>query len=257
MKTFLRALSVLLLSSTIFAARERSARAASFQVDPVLVNLSAKVTSSVLAIRNLADEPVRVQLSAHAWNQTPSGEVVLTPTRDIVFFPSLLTLAPHELRNIRLTAASELLATTAVEKSYRIIVEELLPLVNASTPSTAVRVITKMSIPLFLQPAVLQPVARVDHLQVAGAHATFSVANAGSSHFLTRRVYLHVNAPDGTTLFDKAMGGWYVLARSWRVYDLDLPPTVCSRGASITVEVETDQGRVVQRFTGLCTASGR
>ena len=257
MKTYLRALQVLLLWAVTFAACERSAQAASFQVDPVLVNLSAKTTSSILAIRNLADEPVRVQLSAHAWNQTPTGEVNLTPTHDIVFFPSLLSLAPHELRNIRLTAPSALLTTTVVERSYRIVVEELLPRVNASTPSTAVRVITKMSIPLFIQPPVLQPAVRVDGLRVLGAHATFSVTNPGTSHFITHSVYLRVNAPDGTTLFDKSVGGWYVLARGSRVYDLDIPASVCTRGASITFEVETDKGRTVQRFGGFCTASGQ
>jgi fimbrial chaperone protein len=231
----------------------RDARAASFQVDPVNVTINAKDTSALLAVRNLGDETVRVQISVFSWRQTLAGEVDLGPTHDLVFFPSLLTLAPREVRNIRITTASPaLIASATVEQTYRLIVEELLPVVKASIPTTTVRVLTKMSIPVFLQPPAIQAIPHVEKLSVQGHTATFVLTNAGKTHFMARKVRLYVSTPNGQTLFDTTVGGWYVLAQGTRAYEIQLPAAACANGAGITVEVDTDQGGAKQHLDATC-----
>jgi fimbrial chaperone protein len=235
----------------LFCTRE--AGAASFQVDPVNVTISAKETSALLAVRNLGEETVRVQISVFSWKQTLAGEVDLGATHDLVFFPSLLTLAPREVRNVRITTASPAtIAAATVEQTYRLIVEELLPVVKASIPTTAVRVLTKMSIPVFLQPPAIQAIPHVEKLSVQGHAATFVVTNAGKTHFMTRKVRLFVSTPSGKTLFDTTVGGWYVLAQGTREYEIQLPPAACANGAGITVEIDTDQGNAKQHLDATC-----
>jgi fimbrial chaperone protein len=252
-----RATCLFLTCIAILVLRSERAEAASFQVDPVSLTLNVKATSNLLAIRNLADEGVRIQIGVFQWDQTAGGDVDLAPTHDLVFFPSLLTLAPHEARNIRIAAASEAsLASIAVEKTYRIIVEELLPVVSASLPNNSVRVLTKMSVPVFVQPPTTHAIPHVDKLSVRGRSASFVVLNQGTTHFMVRKIRVFVSALDGRILFDTAFGGWYVLANGTREYQIPLPATACSGAAGITVELETDQGSAQQHRDATCSVSG-
>ena len=64
-----------------------SASAATFTVNPTQIFLSGKTTTALLTLRNDSDDSLRFQLTAFAWQQTPTGELSLTPTQDVVFFP--------------------------------------------------------------------------------------------------------------------------------------------------------------------------
>jgi fimbrial chaperone protein len=90
---------------------------------------------------------LQFQLSVFAWAQSPSGEMQLEPTEDIVFFPTLLTLKPNETRRVRVGSAT---TQEVREKTYRIFVEELPP--AGTVAGSGVRVLTKMGIPIFVRP---------------------------------------------------------------------------------------------------------
>ena len=242
------ALAVLLLAST-----QRSAWAASFQVNPVNLTLSADAANRMVSIRNQGDETVRVQASIHNWSQRDTGDMDLSPTSDIVFFPSILTIAPHEARNLRVAVASgAVMSSAVVEKTYRLIVEELLPVQKEST-ANAVRVITRMSIPIFVQNAPGKAVPRVEGLAVNGHTAHFVVANPGATHFVAHKVRLVVTGSDGRILSDQSVAGWYVLAQGTRVYDLELSAAACASGASVTVEIDTDHGPASAHVNSSCS----
>ena len=99
-----------------------SASAATFSVNPTQIYLSGRTTSALLTLRNDSTETLRFQLSAFAWNQSATGEILLEPTQDVVFFPALLTLKQGEERRIRVGST---VSPGAIEKTYRIFVEEL------------------------------------------------------------------------------------------------------------------------------------
>src|SRR5262245_59654011 len=94
-----------------------AAAQATFTISRVQVFLSPAVKSEVLTLANVSAAPLRFQLNVFAWDQSPQGEMVLTPTRDIVFFPPLLTLAPGEQRNIRVGTATP---PGSSEKTFRL-----------------------------------------------------------------------------------------------------------------------------------------
>ena len=59
----------------------------SFTVNPTQVVLTARTMSALLTLRNDSDEALRFELSMFSWDQTDSGEMRLTSSEDIVFFP--------------------------------------------------------------------------------------------------------------------------------------------------------------------------
>jgi len=58
-----------------------SARAGNFQVSPVRVSLDEKTRSVLLTLSNRGSAPVRLQVDAYRWDETPTGTPVIEATR--------------------------------------------------------------------------------------------------------------------------------------------------------------------------------
>jgi fimbrial chaperone protein len=222
----------------------RSVSASSFAVNPTQIFLTSKTTSAILTLRNESDEALRFQLTVFAWEQSARGEMKLQPTSDIVFFPTLLTLGPKESRNVRVGAAT---AFAAVEKSYRIFVEELPPQV-AQPGQSAVRVLTKMGVPIFLQPTRTQAQAGLRDLMVRDGVFTFNVLNTGNVHFVPEAVRVQGTNHAGEVMLDKRLDGWYILAGGVRAYEVKLPPAECSALDALSIDVRIGGSALKERL---------
>jgi fimbrial chaperone protein len=222
----------------------RSASASSFAVNPTQIFLTSKTTSTILTLRNESDEALRFQLTVFAWEQSARGEMKLQPTSDIVFFPTLLTLGPKESRNVRVGAAT---AFAAVEKSYRIFVEELPPQV-AQPGQSAVRVLTKMGVPIFLQPTRTQAQAGLRDLMIRDGVFTFNVLNTGNVHFVPEAVRVQGTNHAGEVMLDKQLDGWYILAGGVRAYEVKLPPADCSALDALSIDVRIGGSALKERL---------
>lgn len=215
------------------------ARASAFRVTPVQVALSAKTTSTLLTLSNESSESLRFQVRVYAWNQSPNGEMELYPTEDIVLFPTLVTLAPGKDRKVRIGSATSFGAS---EKTYRVFFEELPPPEGpreAAAPSQ-VRILTKMGIPIFLQPAKPRSAGAIDGLSLGTGHLRFLVRNDGNVHFVLRAVRIKGVGAAGDDVFAREVEGWYLLPGGTRVYDVVIPDEVCSQLKGVTVESETE-----------------
>jgi fimbrial chaperone protein len=219
------------------------ASAATFTVNPTQIFLSGKTTTALLTLRNDSEEILRFQLTAFAWQQTPSGELTLAPTQDVVFFPALLTLNPKEERRIRVGST---VAVAAQERTYRIYVEEL---PQADGPrANAVRVLTKMGIPIFIRPAKEVATADLRDLAMRGSALHFTLDNRGSVHFVPQRVVVRAAGPSGERLAEQELKAWYILAGGRRDFDVATPAEHCARVASLSVEVEFDSNVLEERL---------
>lgn len=235
-----RTLSVLLLvSASMLCMGARPARASTFDISPISVTLSAKVPSAMLVVTNRGTEAVRFHVSAFAWDESPDGEMVLLPTSDIVFFPALLSLNAGEARKLRVGVNA---APGAGEKSYRIFVQELPPLAQKTDePQNAVRVLTKMGVPVFVAGAGVKSVPALAGLQLQASALTFKVKNTGTAHFRPEK--LVVTARDGSSVVHREeVAGWYVLPSHVRTYVVNLPKAACAALKSIEVELESEKG---------------
>jgi len=215
-----------------------SARAGGLNVSPIQIRLSPQTTKAMLTLRNDSEETVRYQVSATSWNQSTRGELQLAPTNEVLFFPALFTLKPGEKRNIRLGVGTPF---GLVEKTYRVFVEELPPTERPAQPSSDVRVLTRVGVPVFLAPA--RPVERrsIEGLGARGGRASFRISNQGTVHFREDAVKLRGVDGSGAELFEREQRGWYVLAGGALDYEFQLPRS-CPGLAALVAEVTAENG---------------
>ncbi len=228
------------------------ASAATFTVNPTQIFLGGRTATALVTLKNDSEESLRFQLTAFAWQQSPTGEMELTPTQDVVFFPALLTLGPREERRIRVGSS---VVAGAQERTYRVFVEELPP-VDGGAPGSAVRVLTKMGIPIFIRPTSEKTTATLQGLTVRDGALRFTVANSGSVHFVPKKVQVRGVSGDATAVFERDVQSWYILAGGRREFSVPLPAPDCSRLASVVVDVEfgsTNVKETLPTLGGACT----
>lgn len=218
-----------------------SVEAAAFRVNPIRIAFDKANSSALLTLTNESTEDLRFQLSVSEWKQAPgTGQMQLTPTSDIRFFPALLTLKAGQERKVRVASS---LPPGAVEKTYRIFFEELPSMVQADTAAGAnVKIITKMGVPIFIAPAQARSQAEIANAAVKAGKLTFDVQNKGNVHFVALGVKATGLDGNGKTLFEKQREGWYVLSGDTRTYDLDLSAQECAGLESVRLELQSDIG---------------
>jgi fimbrial chaperone protein len=234
-----------------FMSAGMTAEAATFTVNPTQIYLSTRVQSALLTVRNESSEALRFQISAFAWEQNPGGDMKLGATQDVVFFPALLTLQPNEERRIRIGSTA---AAGSRERTYRIFVEELPPS-NAHEPGAAVRVLTRMGIPVFIRPVKEVGTATLAGLSASNGALKFSVANTGTVHIMPERIAVRAKDASGQPLFEMDVPSWYILSDGRREFDVPLPQADCGRARSLAVQVSFSSrnlSETLQTPSGVC-----
>ena len=203
-----------------------------------------------MTLSNESAETLRFQISAVQWQQDSAGDMKLEPTQDILFFPALLSLEPGTERKVRISAKA---SPGPVEKTYRIFFEELPPLATAEGADGAqVRILTKMGVPIFLAPQRVVEKAAIESVRLEQGTLRFSIRNSGTVRFAVQSAMVRGVGEDGSTLFERQLEGWYVLAGDVRDYELAIPADVCSKLKSIEIDARTDSAA-----ESAATATGR
>jgi fimbrial chaperone protein len=214
-----------------------AARGAVFSIDPVSVALRRGQTSQILTLHNNGDVAVRFQLNVFAWSEDKDGKMTLTPSQELVVFPSLFALDDNATRRIRV---GTLATPENVEKTFRLVVEELPSEVeNSLEVQNSVRVLTHVSIPIFLQPNNPAPALRIDSLAVREGTVFLDVRNAGNAHLRIQNIQFTGDSTGHPGTFRQEIRGWYLLGRSQRSYQIPLAPDVCESLGQVSAVVKT------------------
>jgi fimbrial chaperone protein len=228
-------------AAALFAvlAAVTAARAATFSVDPIVVTLGKGNSSASVAITNQSPQKLRLQVTGFAWQQNAAGEMQLQPTDDLVFFPQLLTLDPGETRRIRIGASTD---QGAVEKTFRVFMEELPSLESVVSPKTAaITIRMKVGIPVFVSPNVPPVVSgTVRGVAVRENALSFDVVNTGNTHFAIQKVNVVGKGAAGTDVLSRELTGWYLLPGGTRHFTVPLSKGNCSALQSLAVQVRAD-----------------
>lgn len=214
-----------------------------FQVNPIRITLSPQSSSSLLTVRNDSSEKVRFQIGIFEWDQTSEGEMLLNPTEDLIFYPSLLAIDPGDERNIRVGTNKSIVAS---EKSYRIFVEELPPADNSN--HKGIRILTKMGVPIFIQPTKQLVQAQLDHMKMGETAFSFEIRNTGNVHFFPRSIHVRGSGSQGETMLANQLQPWYILSGGVRKYSIEIPQKDCPKLQSLTVEVELEGKLLTEAF---------
>jgi fimbrial chaperone protein len=213
--------------------------AGQFQVNPVYVELSSVLKSATVKVHNQGPDPTTFQVSGFAWRQGRAGEMELLPSAELIYFPSMLTLAGGETRIVRVGST---LKGDKNEQSYRIVVEELPALQRTEAGATnAVQVLTRMTLPVFVAPAHASVGAGFERPKLEKGRLAFTLRNSGNVHFRATGVRLVARDRSGATCFEKTEPGWYVLGGGERDYQVEVPREVCERAVSIEIQLEADR----------------
>jgi P pilus assembly chaperone PapD len=159
--------------------------AANFAVSPMDVRLGRGERSQMIVMTNHDDVPLRFQLTAYKWDERPDGQMVLTSTDDVIFFPQLFDLPPHATQNIRVGTVAP---ATDNEKTYHLVMHQLqsfeAPRPAENIDRTAiVKVLTNLRIPVYVEPPAPKAQASVDSLALSNGTLSFTVKNSGNAHF--------------------------------------------------------------------------
>jgi fimbrial chaperone protein len=228
-----RPLTVVTLLAVLAAGADRAQAQNSFSVDPLLIELSGQANSAVLTITNPSAREIRFEIKAFAWDQAPpDGVMQLTPTEEVVIFPPLIAVKPRMTQRIRVgTTAS----AGAVEKSYRIMIEEL-PAGDTPPLANQVAIRTRVGIPVFVAPVKAARSGNLVSATIKNRTVSVTLQNTGTVHTMIDEVVIRGMVAPDEQAFEQSIQGWYVLAGKSRSWTYTLRPTQC--GASKFIEVE-------------------
>ena len=218
------------------------ARASGLNVSPVQVWLAPDSSKSLITLRNEGSEEARYQVSAMLWDEDARTGMKLSPTEDIVVFPTVLSLKVGETKSLRV---GPVVPFGPIEKTYRIFIEEM-PAPQKQETRATVRVLTRIGIPVFLAPTKALEDRRVS-AALSGKGAAVEVENTGNVHFRIDTERMEALGADGGKLFEKQAQGWYVLAGGHKRYDLEIPRESCGKVRKLVVSVKTESEQVLQK----------
>jgi len=162
-----------------------NAQAGSYTVKPVRIELSARKVRTTVQIINLADKPTTIQ--AHIVTWTANGtEEVLSDSDDVLLNPPIFTLAPGQQQMMRLGLRHSLPPTT--ESTFRLILEEVPP--PPEPGFNGVATVLKISVPIFVNPAVPAPHLRWAAQRISDQRIRVSVQNDGNAHIQIKQLAL-------------------------------------------------------------------
>jgi fimbrial chaperone protein len=220
-----------------FAATAR----ADFSIVPVSVVLTAQKPTDLITIRNRGSKAVRLQLAGYIWDQTPDGKMKLTPTDEVVFYPPLATVDANEDRIVCVGAAAPF---AFVEKTYRLIAQELPPPAEAPPPGaekavmTRVIVLTRVSVPVFMEPPTTVHSASLVGAPLRRGRLSFEVRNDGNTHITLGRPSVLGFGVGDKSIYSAGdiTRGNYVLPGEAMLHEVDIPSKDCSQIRELIIE---------------------
>jgi fimbrial chaperone protein len=210
------------------------------EVVPVQVNLTRGTPNALVSLKNDGAQETRYQIELFAWAQSREGALELSPSKDLVFFPALFALKPGEQRNLRIGSDPALFGP--LEKTYRVFIQELPP-AQREQASNGIRVLTRVGIPVFLNPigaAAAKP--ELHSLSAALGKISFSLRNTGTAHLRPSAVRAVARSASGDLVKDHLWDAWYLLAGGERVYAWAFPAAECSSVRVVEAEVALESG---------------
>ena len=219
------------------------AQSAAFKVNPLKLSFSPDTKTTALEVVNTSGAALTLQVEAKKWIQNSSGEDVLQNTKDILFFPKIVTLKKNEKRVVRVNYRGGRVENK--EKSYRLFVQEL---VDRSRLGAALNFSLRFSIPIFITPNDATANVKVLGIETDGDVMNVVVENKGMAHSLINKIQLTGLDGRHKELFFKEGKGWYVLSESSNSFQISLTQNECNQAEFIELAARSAVKTYVTRL---------
>jgi fimbrial chaperone protein len=210
--------------------------AAEFELSPTRVQLDARHLVDTVQVGNSGASPLSFEVTVARWRMGADGTWQLEPSDDLVVHPLLLEIAPGSKARLRVGLLVP--PTDPGEAAYRIELHEQ-PSAGAGTAGSGVRMLTKISLPVFVsggdagKPAPILQAARWQ-----GDALAFSLRNEGAAFLPPQALSLQLLAADGSVLQRQQLQGNYVLAGASLPLRVHAATALCPRAAQLALHLE-------------------
>jgi fimbrial chaperone protein len=203
---------------------------ASLRFVPMSIVLDSQSRKGSLTVENAGDEKVTVQLQVVTWSQDGQGNEVYEPTKDLVFFPQIVTIEAGKRGIVRVGYESA--QQVDIEKSYRVFVQEI----PVRTPGESViKTLIRVSLPIFIVPKTQRQALAVESTGIVDGRLQTRIRNSGTTHAMVKTIRATGVDGSGKEVFSKDFGGWYVLPGVSRVFPIDVTHEECALATLIRI----------------------
>jgi fimbrial chaperone protein len=211
-----------------------TARAQSLMVLPVNVRMAPGQRTASVTVVNHGDTETSIQIRAYAWTQ-PNGKEQLTLSDVVLVSPPIASIAPGGTQIVRLVLRQ---SPQDREATYRILLDQIPP---PATPGT-VRVVLRMSIPIFAQPATRTAPRLTFHVERDAEKLSLVAVNDGTRHEVLRDIVLSTS--DGRKLQLETGASPYVLGGVTRHWSLKGEGSQPAAGETLRLTAHADSGAI-------------
>ncbi|MDP1540622.1 MAG: fimbria/pilus periplasmic chaperone [Moraxellaceae bacterium] len=211
--------------------------ASQIRISPLFVSLSAEQRSAAINLRNEGRTAVSVQIRVFAWQQDADAGMLLDTTQDLALSPAMVTLAPGATQLVRVQTR---MPAVQKERHYRILIDQLPDAASASRDR--VRVLTRYSLPVFVEPRVVglpNLSAKLVACQADGS-LHLRVANAGSRR--ARLADWQLLQQDKALSSHNGLTGYALPGQVLSVPLVDVAANRVSAASTLHWQVNTDMG---------------
>jgi fimbrial chaperone protein len=225
------------LCCLVFASA--SALAGEFSVNPMWLELGQAARSGAVTVTNDGKIPLSFQLQAMEWVQDDQGKDQYLETRDLIFFPKILTIEPGQDGVIRIGTRAPVVAS---EKTYRIFIEEM-PGNAQRTDAKGVQIafLIRFGAPIFVGPLKPEDGLEVTAMKMTGGALSFQARNSGNRHQMVQAIEVRGLDAAGKEVYATKLADRYILARATKPYTASIAAVACVKLASLEIEVKTDK----------------
>lgn len=135
-----------ILTIALFACLPLAAQAGSFEINPVILALSASHPTDTITVHNTGLTPVVVQSELSTWSQE-NGENTYAPSRDLVSTPPIFTIPAGGTQLVRIGLRNP--ASPVHELSYALFLTEIPP---SHKQGVGLQIALRIGMPVFVEP---------------------------------------------------------------------------------------------------------
>ena len=216
-----------------------TAQAGEFTVKPVRLDVVPSAKSASMSVVNDGAEKLSFQLQAMDWMQDKDGKDLYSDSRDLIFFPKLMTIEPGQEALVRIGFKSP---ATSKEKTYRLFIEELPSVVKKIEGDSAqINVLVRFGLPIFAAPILPQDILVIDGIEFKSRVLSFTAQNSGNRHQMFTSIRIAGTSAENKSVFGLDIADRYLLASSSKSYKTVLSAQQCRELTSITIDIKTDK----------------